>query len=227
MKERLTVFYKENYDMKIYSRLRLTAADDWFSRMSPEEQKTYIQEHPNSKYAQKKPSYTPSPSKYTPEQQKADKELRELAKKFQAIGDKIKDDLAPGLREQEDIYHNFFANPTETVKKRRMLKKESDKLYRDFRKLSAEDSQSPLGRGMIARIREIEKEDDILYDKVQKELKEAGYDKDKEWALTQKMYKNPEYDKRMQEIFDLQHRGEDIAKSAGLKFGIKGLENYL
>lgn len=76
--------------------------------MSPEEQKTYIQEHPNSKYAQKKPSYTPSPSKYTPEQQKADKELRELAKKFQALDDKIKDDLAPGLREQEDIYHNFL-----------------------------------------------------------------------------------------------------------------------
>ena len=50
----------------------------------------------------------PSPSKYTPEQQKADKELRELAKKFQSIGDKIKDDLAPGLREQEDIYHNFL-----------------------------------------------------------------------------------------------------------------------
>lgn len=213
--------------MKIYSRLRLTAADDWFSRMSPEEQKTYIQEHPNSKYAQKKPSYTPSPSKYTPEQQKADKELRELAKKFQALDDKIKDDLAPGLREQEDIYHNFFANPTETVKKRRALKRESDKLDREYRKLKPDVASSSIGKDMIARMRQIEQADDVLYEQQQRELREAGYDKDKEWALTQKMYKHPEYDKRMQEIFDLQHRGEDIAKSAGLKFGMKGLENYL
>lgn len=209
--------------MKIFARLRLTA-DDWFSRMSPEEQKTYIQEHPNSKYAQKKPAYTPSPSKYTPEQQKADSELRELAKKFQALDDKIKDDLAPGLREYEEIKENFYANPTETVKKRRMLKKESDKLYREKSKLGMDD---PRKKDIVKRIREIEKEDDILWDKQKKELKEAGYDEDKEWALTQKMYKHPEYDKRMQEIFDLQHRGEDIAKSAGLKFGMKGLGNYL
>ena len=42
--------------MKIYSRLKLTA-ETWFDTLTEEQKKTYIQEHPNSKYAK---NYRPS-----------------------------------------------------------------------------------------------------------------------------------------------------------------------
>lgn len=40
--------------MKIYSRLKLTADDEWWNSLDNEAKKAYIQEHPNSKYAKKK-----------------------------------------------------------------------------------------------------------------------------------------------------------------------------
>lgn len=39
--------------MKIYSRLKLTADDEWWNSLDNEAKKAYIQEHPNSKYAKK------------------------------------------------------------------------------------------------------------------------------------------------------------------------------